>query len=169
MFDFFIGKKLSNTEYVKMFETIRTISNTEVGLTYLVSQHYEDTILKRGMEALREEIKEKPGHSFLVKLGEIWSNFYQNILPTLLSLFYCIPTHGNSVKQITLLSFRNMVLLQLKIDDALSANDSSVPKSIKQMLCVLLQVRFNALYALYQKTLVPESILTEKVRQQLEI
>ena len=123
-----------------MFETIRTISNTEVGLTYLVSQHYEDTILKRGMEALREEIKEKPGHSFLVKLGEIWSNFYQNILPTLLSLFYCIPTHGNSVKQITLLSFRNMVLLQLKIDEALSANDSSVPKSIKQMLCVLLQV-----------------------------
>ena len=146
MFDFFIGKKLSNTEYVKMFETLRTISNTEVGLTYLVSQHYEDTILKRGMEALREEIKEKPGHSFLVKLGEIWSNFYQNILPVLLSLFYCIPTHGNSVKQITLLSFRNMVLLQLKIEEALSANDSSVPKSIKQMLCVLLQVRFSALY-----------------------
>ena len=143
-----------------MFETIRTISNTEVGLTYLVSQHYEDTILKRGMEALREEIKEKPGHSFLVKLGEIWSNFYQNILPTLLSLFYCIPTHGNSVKQITLLSFRNMVLLQLKIDEALSANVMCA--SAGKIQCPI--SRQNP-----QKTLVHESILSEKVRQQLEI
>jgi len=135
----FNGKKLSNSEFVKVFETIRQISNAEVGLKCLVSQHFEEAILKKGMDILREEIKDKPGHTFLVKLGDTWTNFYQNILPTLQALFCNIPTHKHSVKHMTLMSYRNLVVLQLKVDEALSANEYSVPKSIKHMLCILLQ------------------------------
>lgn len=93
------------------------------------------------MIILREDVKEKPGHAYLVKLGEIWTNFYQNILPTLQLLFGSIPTHGMTVKQMTVVSFRDIVVLKLKLDEALSANDQAVPKSIKQMFCILLQVR----------------------------
>lgn len=135
----FQGKKLSNSDFVKMFETIRAISNTEVGLTYMVSNNYEEAILKRGMVILKDEIKEKPGHAFLVKLGEVWTSFYQNLLPTLQALFCSIPTHRLTVKQMTMLSFRDIVLLKVKVDEALSANESSVPKPVKQMFCVLLQ------------------------------
>lgn len=142
----FHGKKLPNSEFVKIFETIRSISLTEVGVTFILQSNYEEKILKRGMQTLRDEIKEKPGHAFLEKLGELWTNFYTNILPILQSLFYSLPTQGMNVKQMTLLSFRDIVLLQLKVDEALSADDfGTVPKSIKQMFCVLLQaVRDNS-------------------------
>ena len=145
-----LGKKLSNTDFVKMFDTIRSISNTEVGLSYLLSKNYEGAILQRGMDILREDVKEKPGHAFLVKLGDVWTNFYQNILPTLQLLFGSIPTYGMTVKQMTVVSFRDGVLFKLKIDEALSANDQAVPKSIKQMFCILLQVwRFMDWHSIY--------------------
>lgn len=135
----FNGKKLSNNDFVKMFETIRTISSTEVGLTYMVSQNYEEAILARGMIILRDEVKEKPGHMFLNKLGEVWTNFNQNILPTLQLLFSSIPTHGMTVRQMTIVAFRDNVVLKLKVEEALNMNDQPIPKSIKQMFCILLQ------------------------------
>ncbi|XP_066927225.1 proline-rich protein 5-like [Clytia hemisphaerica] len=134
----FNGKKLSNHDFVKMFETIRSISSSaDVGLANeSVSRNYEDAILSRGMIILREDIKEKPGHALLHKLGEVWTNFYQNILPTLQALFCSIPM---KVREVTLLAFRDNVLLKLKIEEALNINDHSMPKSIMQMFCVLFQ------------------------------
>ena len=121
------------------------MSSTEVGLTYMVSKNYEEAILKRGMIILREEIKEKPGHQLLAKISDIWSKFYSHILPTLQILFYSIPTHGLTVRQMTLLSFRDVFLLKTKIEEALNATDGNYPKGIRQMLLVLQVslVRFN--------------------------
>lgn len=136
----FSGKKLSNSEFVKMFQTIRSISTTEVGTSLMVSDNYKEKILKQGMQILRDEIKEKPGHTFLVKLGETWTYFYTTILPILQSLFYSIPMQpGVNLKQMTMVSFRDIVLLPSKIDDSLSVNEHALPKSMKQMCCVLLQ------------------------------
>ena len=87
----FSRKKITNQEFVHMFKTIREMSTMEVGTTFLVSNNYENIILKRGMQTLREEVKEKPGHAFLVKLAETWTNFYTVILPVLQSLFFSIP------------------------------------------------------------------------------
>jgi len=107
----------------------------------MVSRNYEEAILSRGMIVLRDDIKDKPGPNFLHKLGEIWTNFYQDILPTLQALFCSIPTRGMTVRQITVVSFRDIVVLKSKIEEALNNNDQPVPKSIVQMFCILLQVR----------------------------
>ena len=77
------------------------------------------------------------GHALLHKLGEVWTNFYQNILPTLQALFCSIPM---KVREVTLLAFRDTVLLKLKIEEALDINDHPIPKSIMQMFCILFQV-----------------------------
>lgn len=65
------GKKLSNNDFVRMFETIRSISTSAelgCGVDDTVSRNYEQGILVRGMIVLREDIKEKPGHQFLYKV-----------------------------------------------------------------------------------------------------
>ena len=83
-----------------MFKAIREMSTIEqVGTTFLVSNNYETIILKRGMQTLREEVKEKPGHAFLVKLAETWTNFYTMILPVLQSLFFTIPMQQGRKEQ----------------------------------------------------------------------
>lgn len=65
------GKKLSNNDFVRMFETIRSISSSAelgCGVDDTLSRNYEQGILVRGMIVLREDIKEKPGHHFLHKV-----------------------------------------------------------------------------------------------------
>lgn len=51
-----------------------------------------------------------------------------------------MPTRSLTVRQITLVGFRDNVVLKLKVEEALNNNDHPVPKSITQMFCILLQV-----------------------------
>ena len=91
------------------------------------------------MIVLREDIKEKKGTELLERLGEAWSSFYKSILPMLLAIFYPIE-QNRSVRTVTLLGFRDMVLLKTKIADALQPGSKASP-DIKQMLLVLASVR----------------------------
>lgn len=51
-----------------------------------------------------------------------------------------MPTRAMTVRQITLVGFRDNVVLKLKMEEALKNNDQPIPKSITQMFCILLQV-----------------------------
>lgn len=70
----------------------------------------------------------------LEKLAETWTQFFTHILPTLEAIF--VPTQI-AIRSVTLLSFRDHVLLKTPISDALDSLQGEAPPRIKQMLLVL--------------------------------
>ena len=75
------------------------------------------------------------GPELLEKLAETWTQFFTHILPTLEAIF--VPTQI-CIRSVTLLSFRDHVLLKTPISEALdSGEQGDVPPRIKQMLLVL--------------------------------
>lgn len=74
------------------------------------------------------------GAELLEKLAETWTQFFTHILPTLEAIF--VPTQI-SIRSVTLLSFRDHVLLKTPISEALDSLQGDTPPRIKQMLLVL--------------------------------
>lgn len=152
----FQKKKLQENELHSLQEDIRHL-NKECGP--LIYDYYKDQLMKKGMVIIRETIKRetgfgvpdgglrsssrrKAGKNLLIRLGEQWDFFYQEILPSLHAILYPVKTNNYSIKQITLLEFRNTVLLKLPVAVALDglADNEPVPPSIQQMLLVLQSV-----------------------------
>ena len=75
------------------------------------------------------------GPELLEKLADTWTQFFTHILPTLEAIF--VPTQI-CIRSVTLLSFRDHVLLKTPISEALDSGvQGDVPPRIKQMLLVL--------------------------------
>ena len=92
-----------------------------------------------GMNILREELEGRTSVYLLSGLADVWTQFYTTILPTVLAIFYPIQEQGIYLRSITLIGFRDFVLLQTKIRDALIPGQN-VDNKIKQMLLVLCSV-----------------------------
>ena len=135
----FNKKKLRRLELDILHEKVRNVCNSDRIGPFIV-EYYQDSILKKGMIVLRENIKEKKGSELLEWLADVWTQFYTNILPTILAIFYPIHEPGINLRSITLVGFRDMVLLKTKINDALKPGQS-VSNEIKQMFLVLASVR----------------------------
>lgn len=116
---------------------------SEVGK--LITDFFKESILKKGMIILREEVKEKSGE-YLDKLETCWTVFFCNILPTLQAIFASLPqANGLAVREISLVYFRDIVVLKTKLDEVI-ASGAEMPPRIVQMLLVL-QVN-NVIYFL---------------------
>ncbi|KAL4233125.1 Proline rich 5 like [Mactra antiquata] len=133
----FQKKKLQENELPTLQESVRNLMTTDAGP--LVYDYYKDKLMKKGMVILREKIKQETGVSLLDKLGEQWEYLYTEILPTLQALLYPVKTKHLTVRQVTLLEFRNTVVLKLPVKDAIKGlkEGETVPSSILQMLLVL--------------------------------
>lgn len=134
----FHKKKLLKLELDILHEKVRNVCNSKIGSN--IVKYYQDSILKKGMIVLRENIKEKKGGELLERLADVWTQFYTNILPLVLAIFCPINEPGVNLRSITLVGFRDMVLLKTKINDALKPGQS-VSNEIKQMFLVLASVR----------------------------
>ncbi|KTG47522.1 hypothetical protein cypCar_00044436 [Cyprinus carpio] len=89
------------------------VSGCELSLIVIVSQNQ---LLTKGMVILRDKI-----------------HFYED------SVCVCVCVQGKepSVRQLALLHFRNIITLNIKLDDALTRPRARVPPSIIQMLLIL--------------------------------
>ena len=67
--------------------------------------------MKKCMIILREDVREESGNVLLKKLATVWTQFFTSILPTLQAIFVTVE-HQMSVRTITLLSFRDVVVLK---------------------------------------------------------
>ena len=99
---------------------------------------YQESILKRGMIILREDIKEKHGKTLLNKLADVWLRFYGGLLPMLQIIFNMMTTRGLNIRQLTLQNFRDVVLLKTEAKEAIFDHPNDVPPAVKQMLLVLM-------------------------------
>lgn len=90
------------------------------------------------MIILRQEVIEEEGVSLLKKLAVIWTQFYTSILPTLQAIFAPVQLENLSIRALSLLTFRDVLLLKTQINSALKdVSKSEVPPQIQQMLLVL--------------------------------
>ncbi|XP_058439334.1 proline-rich protein 5-like isoform X1 [Marmota monax] len=74
-------------------------------------------------------------------LADVWDHFFTETLPTLQAIFYPVQGQELTIRQISLLGFRDLVLLKVKLGDLLLLGPpSKLPSSIIQMLLILQSV-----------------------------
>ncbi|XP_055064788.1 proline-rich protein 5-like isoform X2 [Misgurnus anguillicaudatus] len=156
----FQGKKLQSNELYTINENIRWLLRTNMGS--FIKEYFQ--ILTKGLSVILEEIQKHEGqaqflvylfmcinvhhktpHKIFFPLGEkqllvlaqVWDRFFCEILPTTQAILYPLQGQELTVRQMALLSFRDLVLIKLSLGDLLRKNMPLIPASITQMLLVL--------------------------------
>ncbi|XP_013772800.1 proline-rich protein 5-like [Limulus polyphemus] len=126
-------------ELASLHETLRKLQNTNAGP--FIYEYYKQQILTKGMMSLREHIRQSKEKSLLYRLEEVWENLFAHVLPLLDAILFLIKTReGISIRQITLAAFRDLVVLDLGIEDILSSEATEMPPGVKHMLLILYNV-----------------------------
>lgn len=89
---------------------------------------------------MEEKIKQCEGDNRIEVLAEVWDHFFTETLPTLQAIFYPVQGQELTIRQISLLGFRDLVLLKVKLGDLLLLSQSKLPSSVIQMLLILQSV-----------------------------
>ncbi|XP_036066160.1 proline-rich protein 5 isoform X3 [Oryzias melastigma] len=139
----------------------RQLLKTELGSFF--TEYLQNQLLTKGMVILRDKIRFYEGQKLLDSLAETWDFFFCDVLSMLQAIFYPVQGKEPSVRQLALLHFRNIIALNLKLDEALSRPRARVPPSIIQMLLILQGVHelkgvtedYLRLEALIQKVISP--------------
>ncbi|XP_030621137.1 proline-rich protein 5-like [Chanos chanos] len=129
----FHGGGLQANELYTLNESIRWLLKTELGS--FIMEYFQNQPLNKGLSYILESIQLYGGENYLQTLSEMWVRFFTEILPTLQAIFYPVQGQEMTVRQMILLSFRDVVLLKLPLEDHL--HTSPLPPAIPQMLLVL--------------------------------
>uniref|UniRef100_A0A8C5SFD6 Proline rich 5 n=1 Tax=Laticauda laticaudata TaxID=8630 RepID=A0A8C5SFD6_LATLA len=108
---------------------------TELGSFF--TEYLQNQLLTKGMVILRDKIRFYEGQKLLDTLAETWDFFFSDVLPMLQAIFYPVQGKEPPVRQLALLHFRNIITLNIKLEDALSRSRARIPPSIVQMLLIL--------------------------------
>ncbi|XP_071378420.1 proline-rich protein 5-like [Centroberyx affinis] len=157
----FQKKDLGENELYALNEGVRQLLKTELGSFF--TEYLQNQLLTKGMVILRDKIRFYEGQKLLDSLAETWDFFFCDVLSMLQAIFYPVQGKEPSVRQLALLHFRNIITLNLKLDEALSRPRARVPPSIIQMLLLLQGVHeskgvtddYLRLEALIQKVVSP--------------
>ncbi|XP_072528624.1 proline-rich protein 5 isoform X1 [Salminus brasiliensis] len=157
----FQKKDLGDNELYSLNEGVRQLLKTELGSFF--TEYLQNQLLTKGMVILRDKIRFYEGQKLLDSLAETWDFFFCDVLTMLQAIFYPVQGKEPSVRQLALLHFRNIITLNLKLEDALSRPRARVPPSIIQMLLILQGVHesrgvsedYLKLEALIQKVVSP--------------
>ncbi|XP_075886267.1 proline-rich protein 5-like isoform X2 [Nelusetta ayraudi] len=157
----FQRKVLGENELFILNEGVRQLLKTELGSFF--TEYLQNQLLTKGMVILRDKIRFYEGQKLLDSLADTWDFFFCDVLSMLQAIFYPVQGKEPSVRQLALLHFRNIITLNLKLDEALSRPRARVPPSIIQMLLILQGVHesngvtgdYLRLEALIQKVVSP--------------
>ncbi|XP_043436909.1 proline-rich protein 5-like [Prionailurus bengalensis] len=133
----FKGGGLQSNELYALNENIRRLLKSELGS--FITDYFQNQLLAKGLWFVEEKIKLCEGENRIEVLAEVWDHFFTETLPTLQAIFYPVQGQELTIRQISLLGFRDLVLLKVKPGDLLLAR-SQPPSSIVQMLLVLQSV-----------------------------
>ncbi|XP_077165789.1 proline-rich protein 5 isoform X1 [Paroedura picta] len=131
----FQRKGLQEHELYNLNDGVRQLLKTELGSFF--TEYLQNQLLTKGMVILRDKIRFYEGQKLLDTLAETWDFFFSDVLPMLQAIFYPVQGKEPSVRQLALLHFRNIITLNIKLEDALSRSRARVPPSIIQMLLIL--------------------------------
>uniref|UniRef100_A0A672MK21 Proline rich 5a (renal) n=3 Tax=Sinocyclocheilus grahami TaxID=75366 RepID=A0A672MK21_SINGR len=131
----FQRKDLGENELYVLNEGVRQLLKTELGSFF--TEYLQNQLLTKGMVILRDKIHFYEGQKLLDSLAETWDFFFCDVLSMLQAIFYPVQGKEPSVRQLALLHFRNIITLNIKLDDALTRPRARVPPSVIQMLLIL--------------------------------
>lgn len=131
----FQRKELGENELYTLNEGVRQLLKTELGSFF--TEYLQNQLLTKGMVILRDKIRFYEGQKLLDSLAETWDFFFCDVLSMLQAIFYPVQGKEPSVRQLALLHFRNIITLNIKLEDALARPRARVPPSITQMLLIL--------------------------------
>ncbi|XP_028814186.1 proline-rich protein 5-like [Denticeps clupeoides] len=131
----FQGGGLQTNELYALNESIRWLLKTELGS--FITEYLQNQLLNKGLVYILERIQLYDGEDQLIILSEMWGRFFTEILPTIQAIFYPVQGQELSVRQMALLSFRDLVLLKLSLEELLPKAPLSLPPAIRQMLLIL--------------------------------
>ncbi|XP_039197302.1 proline-rich protein 5 isoform X1 [Crotalus tigris] len=131
----FQRKGLADHELYNLNEGVRQLLKTELGSFF--TEYLQNQLLTKGMVILRDKIRFYEGQKLLDTLAETWDFFFSDVLPMLQAIFYPVQGKEPPVRQLALLHFRNIITLNIKLEDALSRSRARIPPSIVQMLLIL--------------------------------
>ncbi|XP_066107382.1 proline-rich protein 5-like isoform X1 [Saccopteryx bilineata] len=133
----FKGGGLQSNELYALNENIRRLLKSELGS--FITDYFQNQLLAKGLLFVEEKIKLCEGENRIEVLAEVWDHFFTETLPTLQAIFYPVQGQELTIRQISLLGFRDLVLLKVKLGDLLPPQ-SQVPSSVVQMLLILQSV-----------------------------
>ncbi|XP_023041299.1 proline-rich protein 5-like isoform X2 [Piliocolobus tephrosceles] len=116
----------------------RRLLKSELGS--FITDYFQNQLLAKGLFFVEEKIKLCEGENRIEVLAEVWDHFFTETLPTLQAIFYPVQGQELTIRQISLLGFRDLVLLKVKLGDLLLLAQSKLPSSIVQMLLILQSV-----------------------------
>uniref|UniRef100_A0A8C6Y8W2 Proline rich 5 n=1 Tax=Naja naja TaxID=35670 RepID=A0A8C6Y8W2_NAJNA len=131
----FQRKGLADHDLYNLNEGVRQLLKTELGSFF--TEYLQNQLLTKGMVILRDKIRFYEGQKLLDTLAETWDFFFSDVLPMLQAIFYPVQGKEPPVRQLALLHFRNIITLNIKLEDALSRSRARIPPSIVQMLLIL--------------------------------
>ncbi|XP_062338611.1 proline-rich protein 5-like isoform X3 [Osmerus eperlanus] len=131
----FQRKDLGENELYILNEGVRQLLKTELGSFF--TEYLQNQLLTKGMVILRDKLRFYEGQKLLDSLAETWDFFFCDVLSMLQAIFYPVQGKEPSVRQLALLHFRNIITLNLKLEDSLSRPRARTPPSIIQMLLIL--------------------------------
>uniref|UniRef100_A0A8C5PUV8 Proline rich 5 n=1 Tax=Leptobrachium leishanense TaxID=445787 RepID=A0A8C5PUV8_9ANUR len=114
-----------------------TWNSIQNGVISLLCGVLHNQLLTKGMVILRDKIRFYEGQKLLDSLAETWDFFFCDVLPMLQAIFYPVQGKEPSIRQLALLHFRNIITLNLKLEDAMARPRARLPPSIIQMLLIL--------------------------------
>ncbi|XP_001488366.1 proline-rich protein 5-like isoform X1 [Equus przewalskii] len=134
----FKGGGLQSNELYVLNENIRQLLKSALGS--FITDYFQNQLLAKGLLFVEEKIKLCEGDGRIEVLAEVWDHFFTETLPTLQAIFYPVQGQELTIRQISLLGFRDLVLLKGKLGDLLLLAPSKLPSSIVQMLLILQSV-----------------------------
>ncbi|KAM8861210.1 proline-rich protein 5-like isoform 1-T1 [Synchiropus picturatus] len=130
----FQGGALQVNELYTLNESIRFLLRTEMGS--FICEYFQNQVLSQGLYLLLDQVLSQSEEKQPTVLAEVWDQFFTETLPTLQAIFYPVQGLQLSIRHICLLSFRDLIVLKLPLEDFLTTT-ASVPSSVTQMLLVL--------------------------------
>ncbi|XP_071940942.1 proline-rich protein 5-like [Antedon mediterranea] len=139
----FKGETLRQGQLEEQISLIRVVLDSDI--RQFICEYYRKNLLKKCMTILVGRIDESltNGDALLDTIADIWVKFYTEVLPTLQAIFIPVRSPGLSIKQLTLLAFRDhMVLARYEaIKGLLEDPTIEIVDDFKHMLLVLQGVR----------------------------
>ncbi|CAF89744.1 unnamed protein product, partial [Tetraodon nigroviridis] len=126
----FQGGALQANELYSLNESIRWLLKTEMGS--FIADYFQVIslfLLKPDQPLIFCDEQ-------LAILADAWVRFFTEVLPTLQAIFYPVQGQELTVRQMALLAFRDLVLLNVRLEEPLGTA-ASVPPAVTQMLLVL--------------------------------
>ncbi|XP_070535177.1 proline-rich protein 5-like isoform X2 [Ptychodera flava] len=135
----FQHERVDPTEVYELHKKIQTVLKSEIS-TFL-GEYYRTHLLKKGMLYLLEEILSKgDGNVLLHALADLWVKFFSTMLPQIQAIFNPVQTTDLTIRQMTLVGFRDTIVLDANIIDAIIAPNAKLEAEVTQMLLVLQHV-----------------------------